>query len=309
MGKANYGYCCINLTLQKNHDIKIGRSMIKRTFTAKGIKYAGELAEANVRDLIEIIKWNHKQGINVYRMSSSMFPWMSEYELTDLPNWQTISNLLKGAGTLVQKYGQRVGFHPGQFCVLPSPTPKVVTSAIRELDQSALILDSMGLPQNHTYSMNIHVGGSYGDKDAAKQRFVDNFKRLSPSAQARLVLENDDKPAQYGVEDLYEIYEKTNIPITFDYHHHRCYEDPMSEKDALKLCAKTWPKGIRQLCHYSSSKKLHEDASVILRAHADYVYEKIETYNMDIDIELEVKAKELALLKYRKEYLKELVIS
>jgi len=309
MGKANYGYCCINLTLQKDHDIKIGRSMIKRTFTAKGIKYAGELAEANVRDLIEIIKWNHKQGIDVYRMSSSMFPWMSEYELTDLPNWQIISNLLKGAGTLVQKYGQRVGFHPGQFCVLPSPTPKVVTSAIRELDQSALILDSMGLPQNHTYSMNIHVGGSYGDKDAAKQRFVDNFKRLSPSAQARLVLENDDKPAQYGVEDLYEIYEKTNIPITFDYHHHRCYEDPMSEEDALKLCAKTWPKGIRQLCHYSSSKKLHEDESVILRAHADYIYEKIETYNMDIDIELEVKAKELALIKYRKEYLNDLVLS
>jgi UV DNA damage endonuclease len=309
MGKANYGYCCINLTLQKDHDIKIGRSMIKRTFTAKGIKYAGELAEANVRDLIEIIKWNHKQGINVYRMSSSMFPWMSEYELTDLPNWQTISNLLKGAGALVQKYNQRVGFHPGQFCVLPSPTPKTVDAAIRELDQSAFILDSMGLPQNHTYSMNIHVGGSYGDKDAAKQRFVDNFKRLSKSAQARLVLENDDKPAQYGVEDLYEIYEKTNIPITFDYHHHRCYEDPMPEKDALELCAKTWPKGIRQLCHYSSSKKIHEDESVILRAHADYIYEKIETYNMDIDIELEVKAKELALIKYRKEYLNDLVLS
>jgi len=309
MGKANYGYCCINLTLQKDHDIKIGRSMIKRTFTAKGSKYAGELAEANVRDLIEIIKWNHKQGINVYRMSSSMFPWMSEYELSDLPNWQTISNLLKGAGTLVQKYGQRVGFHPGQFCVLPSPTPKVVTAAIRELDQSALILDTMGLPQNHTYSMNIHVGGSYGDKEAAKQRFVENFKRLSPSAQARLVLENDDKPAQYSVQDLYDIYEKIGTPITFDYHHHRCYEDPMPEEDALKLAASTWPAGIRQLCHYSSSKKLHEDDSVILRAHADYIYEKIETYNMDLDIELEVKAKELALIKYRKEYLNDLVLS
>lgn len=309
MGKANYGYCCINLTLQKDHDIKIGRSMIKRTFTAKGIKYAGELAEANVRDLIEIIKWNHKQGINVYRMSSSMFPWMSEYELSDLPNWQTISNLLKGAGALVQKYGQRVGFHPGQFCVLPSPTPKVVTAAIRELDQSALILDTMGLPQNHTYSMNIHVGGSYGDKEAAKQRFVENFKRLSPSAQARLVLENDDKPAQYSVQDLYDIYEKIGTPITFDYHHHRCYEDPMPEEDALKLAASTWPTGIRQLCHYSSSKKLHEDDSVILRAHADYIYEKIETYNMDLDIELEVKAKELALIKYRKEYLNDLVLS
>lgn len=306
MAHVNYGYCCINLTLQKD-DIKIGRSMIKRTFKAKGIKYAGELAEANIRDMIEIIKWNHKKGINLYRMSSSMFPWMSEYELTDLPNWSTIKNLLKGAGTLAQNYNQRIGFHPGQFCVLPSPSPKVVDNAIKDLNQHAEIMDAMGLPQNQTYSMNIHVGGSYGDKEAAKQRFVDNFKRLSKSAQSRLVLENDDKPAQYSVQDLYDIYEQIGTPITFDYHHHRCYEDPMPEEDALRLAASTWPKGIRQLCHYSSAKKLHEDASAILRAHADYVYEKIETYDMDLDIELEVKSKELALIKYQKDY--ELVLN
>lgn len=307
MAQVNLGYCCINLTLQEKEGIKIGRSMIKRTFQAKGIKYAGELAEANVRDMIEIIKWNKKKGINIYRMSSSMFPWMSEYELTDLPNWKTIKNLLKGAGTLAQSYNQRIGFHPGQFCVLPSPTQKVVETTIRELNQHAFIMDTMGLPQNHTYSMNIHVGGSYGDKAAAKQRFIDNFKRLGDSAKARLVLENDDKPAQYSVQDLYEIYEQIGTPITFDYHHHRCYEDPMPEEDALRLASKTWPKGIRQLCHYSSAKKLHEDASVIIRAHADYIYEKIETYNMDLDIELEVKAKELALIKYQKDY--ELVLS
>jgi UV DNA damage repair endonuclease len=81
----------------------------------------------------------------------------------------------------------------------------------------------------------------------------------------------------------------------------------MPEEDALRLASKTWPKGIRQLCHYSSAKKIHEDPSVIIRAHADYVYEKIETYNMDLDIELEVKAKELALIKYQKDY--ELVLS
>ena len=308
MSKVNLGYCCINLTLQES-DIKIGRSMIKRTFQAKGIKYAGELAEANVRDMIEIIKWNHKKGINVYRMSSSMFPWMSEYELTDLPNWSKIANLLKGAGTLAQNYGQRIGFHPGQFCVLPSPNPKVVQTTIKELDQHAFIMDTMGLPQNQTYSMNIHVGGSYGDKEATKARFVENFKLLSESAQNRLVLENDDKPAQYSVQDLYEIYQQIGTPITFDYHHHRCYEDPMPEEDALRLAASTWPKGIRQLCHYSSAKKLHEDSSVIMRAHADYIYEHIETYGMDLDIELEAKAKELSLLKYRKEFLNELVLS
>lgn len=309
MAKADYGYCCINLTLQKEKDIKIGRSMIKRTFTSKGIKYASELAEANLRDLIEIIKWNHSQGITMYRMSSSMFPWMSEYEFSDMPNYTVIQNLLKGAGTLAKKYGQRLTFHPGQFCVLVSPNRKVVDSAIDELRKSGEIMDMMGLPRNHYAAMNIHVGGSYGDKAAAIQRFIDVWPTLPETVSTRLVLENDDKPSQYGVEDLYQIYESCGTPITFDYHHHRCYEDPMPEKDALELCAKTWPKGIRQLCHYSSSKKLHEDASVIIRAHADYVYEKIETYNMSLDIELETKAKELALIKYRNEYLNEAILS
>ena len=70
---TNYGYCCINLTLEKERGIKIGRSMIKRTFKAKGIEYAGELAEANLTDMIEILKWNTQHGINLYRMSSNMF--------------------------------------------------------------------------------------------------------------------------------------------------------------------------------------------------------------------------------------------
>ena len=305
---ARYGYCCINLTLEKQHGIKIGRSMIKRTFQSKGIEYAGQLAEANLRDMIKIIEWNIENNINVYRMSSNMFPWMSEYEFSDLPNYETIKSLLETAGKLAVDNNQRIGFHPGQFCVLPSPTQKVVENTIDELDKHAQILDLMGLPQNQMYSMNIHLGGSYGDKKAAMQRFVDNFKRLSKSAQNRLVLENDDKPAQYSVSDLYEIYEQIGTPITFDYHHHRCYNDPMPEEDAIKLAAKTWPKGIRQLCHYSSAKKLHEDSSAIIRAHADYLYENIETYGMDIDIELEVKAKELALIKYREEYLNQHVI-
>jgi UV DNA damage endonuclease len=126
---------------------------------------------------------------------------------------------------------------------------------------------------------------------------------LSPSAQSRLILENDDKPAQYSVNDLYRIYQSIGTPITFDYHHHRCYEDPMPEEEAIRLAASTWPEGIRQLCHYSSAKKLHEDSTAIIRAHADYLYEPINTYGMEIDIEIEAKAKELALQKYQKEYI------
>lgn len=298
---VNYGYCCINLTLDQQ-GIKIGRGMIKRTFQAKGIQYAGELAEANVRDMIEIIKWNNQHGIKMYRMSSNLFPWMSEYEFADLPNWTKIKNLLKGAGTLAMQYGQRITFHPGQFNILTSEREDVVVKTLKELRQHGEIMDAMGLPRTHEAPINIHAGGTYGDKPSAMKRFIKNFHRLDETIKSRLVLENDDKPAQYGVEDLYEIWKSCGTPITFDYHHHRCYLDPMSEEEALKLAAKTWPTGIRQLCHYSSAKKLHEDASVIMRAHADYVYEPINDYGMDLDIEIEAKAKELAVQKYVKQF-------
>lgn len=299
---ANYGYCCINLTLDKQKGIKIGRSMIKKTFQAKGIKYAGELAEANLRDMIEILKWNNANGITMYRMSSSMFPWNSEYDIEELPNYNTIKSLLKTAGDYATKVGQRLTFHPGPFNILASPNPKVVKDTVWELTQHGKVMDLMGLPRNHYAAMNIHVGGTYGDKESAIARFAENFKLLPECASSRLVLENDDKASQYSVSDLYEIYKLCGTPITFDFFHHFCYEDSMPEKDALELCATTWPNGIRQLCHYSSSKKLHEDNTVILRAHADYLYEFIETYGMDLDIEIEAKAKELALIKYHKEF-------
>jgi UV DNA damage endonuclease len=298
---ANYGYCCINLTLDKQ-GIKIGRSMIKKTFQTKGVKYASELAEANLRDMIKILEWNYANGISLYRMSSSMFPWNSEYDIEDLPNYSIIKSLLQRAGDYAKKTNQRLTFHPGPFNILASPSKKVVDAAIWELTQHGKVMDLMGLPRTHHAAMNIHVGGTYGDKQTAIQRFVENFKLLPESVSSRLVLENDDKGSQYSVSDLYQIYQQCGTPITFDFFHHICYEDPMPEKDALELCASTWPQGVRQLCHYSSSKKLNEDATVILRAHADYLYEPIETYGMELDIEIEAKAKELALQKYHMQF-------
>jgi UV DNA damage endonuclease len=48
----------------------------------------------------------------------------------------------------------------------------------------------------------------------------------------------------------------------------------------------------------SSSKKLEDEKSVAI-AHADYIYEKIETFGLEFDTEVEAKAKDLAVLKYR----------
>ncbi len=294
----NLGYCCINLTL-KPQGISTNRGMIKKTFQTKGLSYVSELAIANLNDLLTILKWNVTHDIRIFRMSSSLFPWMSEYDLTSLPNFDTLRVKLQEVGDYVKKYDLRVGFHPGQYSVLPSPTPKVVENAIDDLEKHAQILDLMGLPKTHQYSINIHVGGSYGDKGAAMERFVDSFNRLTDSVKSRLVVENDDKASQYSVVDLYEgLHKKIGIPITFDFFHHLFCTGDLTQDEAAKLAASTWPNGIRPLAHFSSSKKLNEDISVIERSHADYLYDQIPEIGNMFDIELEVKAKELALFKY-----------
>ena len=305
MNKTNYGYCCINTTLRtEKPTITTNRSMIKRTYTEKGIVYASELALLNAKDLVKIVNWNNHNGIKLFRISSDMFPWMSEYELSDLPDYTKIANTLKGAGKIAMDNGQRLTFHPGPFDVLASLTQRVVDKCIIDLNKHGEIMDLLGLPRDHSAPINIHVNTTQGGKNEAMQRFCDNFYLLDASVRKRLVVENDDKESQYTTEDLYQgVYNKTGVPITFDYHHHWCHPGELTQEEALKLASTTWPTGIKQLVHYSSCQMIHEDdTQTNKRAHSDYIYEFIDTYGLSLDVELEAKAKELALKKYVKQY-------
>jgi UV DNA damage endonuclease len=51
-----------------------------------------------------------------------------------------------------------------------------------------------------------------------------------------------------------------------------------------------------------SSPRTHEDEKSIATAHADYIYEKIQTFGLDFDVEIEAKAKDLAVIKYINEF-------
>jgi UV DNA damage endonuclease len=295
---GNLGYACINMTLGKQK-ITTNRSMIKRTFLERGIPYASELGLQNTRDLIEIIKWNHQHNINFFRMSSGLFPWFSEYNLSDMPHYKRISNLLAGAGNLATKYNQRITTHPGPFNVLLSPNEKVVQNTIKELSDHAEVFDLMGLSRTPYNKINIHCNGVYGDKQKAMDRFCKNFELLPESVQTRLTVENDDKASMYSVKDLMYIHERIGIPIVFDYHHHKFCTGGLTEEEALKLAATTWGT-IKPVVHYSESKSLHENNdSIKPQAHSDYISEYINTYGLDVDIMIEAKAKELTLLEYR----------
>ena len=296
----NLGYACINETLgSQKPRITTNRSMIKRTFKERGVEYASELALQNCRDLIEIIKWNHQNGINFFRMTSGLFPWYSEYKLSDMPHANRIKTLLASAGNLAQTYGQRITSHPGPFNVLPSPTDRVVQNTINELTDHAEVFDLMGLSQTPYNKINIHCNGVYGDKITAMDRFCKNFDRLPQSAQNRLTVENDDKASMYSVTDLMYIHERIGIPIVFDYHHHKFCTGGLTEEEALKLAVSTWG-DIKPVVHYSESKSLHEENNKIKpQAHSDYISEYINTYGLDVDIMIEAKKKELTLAQYK----------
>jgi UV DNA damage endonuclease len=103
----------------------------------------------------------------------------------------------------------------------------------------------------------------------------------------------------YSVKDLMYIHERIGIPIVFDYHHHKFCTGDLSEEEALKLAVSTWPDGITPVVHYSESKALHENNEKLKpQAHSDYINEIPNTYGLDVDIMVESKAKELAILDY-----------
>jgi UV DNA damage endonuclease len=296
----NLGYACINMTLS-NRGITTNRGMIKRTFQSKGINYASELALKNAKDLYSIIEWNYKNDISLFRVSSDIFPWSSEYKLSNLPNYGKISDWLASAGFMAQMINQRITSHPGPFNVLCSPNERVVKNTIKELTTHGEVFDLMGLPSSHKSTINIHCNGVYGDKQKAMDRFCLNFEKLPQSVRDRLTVENDDKASMYSVKDLMYIHERTDIPIMFDYHHHQFNTGGLSEKDALELAISTWCHTIKPVVHYSESKALHEGNDKIKpQAHSDYIDKLPDTYGNSVDMMLECKAKELAILKLRK---------
>ena len=296
----NLGYACINMTLSESTPkITTNRSMVKKTFLQKGIPYASELGLQNARDLFHILKWNNTNGIKLFRLSSAFFPWASEYEFEELPHYLRIKTLLAGCGNYAQSVGMRLNSHPGPFCVLTSPNSTVVKNTIVDLEIHGKIFDMMGLEKSPYNNINIHCNGVYGDKKSAMDRFCDNFQLLSESVKTRLTIENDDKASMYSVKDLMYIHEKIGIPIVFDYHHHKFNTGGLTEKEALKLAISTWPDSITPEVHYSESKALHEnDNKVKPQAHSDYIKQLPELYGMTVDVMVEAKAKELAILPF-----------
>jgi UV DNA damage endonuclease len=258
-----------------------------------------------------ILRYCDAQDIRMYRMVTALAPYASH---PDLPRFRSqpaeCAEELAAVGALARSLGVRLSTHPGQYTVLNSEDERVQRLAAEELEVQAELLDRMGLGPDAV--VVLHVGGGAGGKGAAIDRFLHGFELLSDAARARLVVENDDRT--FALRDVLEVSSRIGRPVVWDILHHHCNDpDRIPDREALELALGTWPRDVRPKIHYSSPRTSVEERKgrrVLppLRAHADMIdpigFERfvVDTAaGLELDVMLEAKAKDLALLRLREQ--------
>lgn len=289
------GYVCINESLKPENYRNIRLNSIK----TKGIGYLEEVVLHNIHHLNKIIDWNIENEIYFYRMPSFLMPFATHPLVIDEIGWHfsqmpEVIEIFSKIKSKVQKHNLRLSAHPDQFTVLNSPKIEVVKRSIDYLEYHGELMNQVG-----GQDIVLHVGGVYGNKERAKERFIKNFKDLSPLVQNKLRIENDD--TSYNLADVLEVAEKIDIPVIFDYHHHRCL--PSSGLDSRKLINRmkaSWDDEVPK-CHISSGEKNRLD-----KKHADYItledfraMDSLMEYSI-YDLMLEARKKEQALIELRR---------
>ena len=211
------------------------------------------------------------------------------YEIAELPGAQGIIDAFKACGAFSLKYDIRTTFHPDQFIVLSSPRPEVIGRSISDLEYQAQVAEWVNADV-----INIHAGGTYGDKRPALSRLAATIETLSDAVRKRLTLENDDR--NYAPSDLLPVCRDLGIPMVYDVHHHRCFPDELSVERATERSLRTWDR--EPLFHISSPKE-GWDASNPGKHHDFIDINDLPRcwLSMNVTVEVEAKAKEIAIKK------------
>ncbi len=290
------GLCCIF----RDQPIKFRTT----TATANGklnrpaaLAKLSELCMANADALSASLQFCADNRIGCFRINSQILPLKTHpecgYEVEDLPEGDEIVRRFKACGRFARKNMLRTCFHPDQFVVLNSPRPDVVAKSIEELEYQCEVAEWV-----RADVVNIHGGGAYGDKGKALADFARNLKKLSRRARHRLTVENDD--TTHTPSDLLPVCRAEGLPLVYDVHHHRCNQDELSVEEATEQAIATWNR--EPMFHISSPIEGWKGPKP--RRHHDFIniVDFPECWrDLTLTVEVEAKAKEVAVLKLTKQ--------
>lgn len=282
------GYACLTVGVQGTN---LRRCNIKNASEDNLLN----IIEHNLNSLNNVINYNIENNIKLFRVSSDLIPFGSS-KVNNIPWWDIFSTKLSQIGEKIKSTNMRVSMHPGQYTVLNSPKEEVVLRAIEDLNYHNRVMDSLGLGKES--KIILHIGGVYNNKQKAIKNFISNFQLLSKDVRERLVIENDDK--SYNIEEVLKIGQFLNIPVVFDNLHNQVLPCASSKDEYywINQCKKTWKKedGTQKI-HYSQQNEKNRKG-----AHSNTIYIEefmkfVEKLDDDLDIMLEVKDKNLSVIK------------
>ncbi|MEK0312735.1 UV DNA damage repair endonuclease UvsE [Cohnella sp. 56] len=174
------------------------------------------IAQENLQHTLRLLSHCKYSDIHLYRLTSKLIPLATHDALADWDPYAILAEDFAAVGAYVRETGIRVSFHPDHFTVFSTPRPEVLRNSIKDLHHHVRMLELMGLDERAT--CNIHVGGTYGDKESAGKRFLAQFGALEPRIVRRMTLENDDKT--FTAAETLAISEEAGVPMVLDIHHH-----------------------------------------------------------------------------------------
>ncbi len=285
----NFGYACLALGVV---DTQM-KSCTMRNATPERLR---EIITHNLQALMRLVQYNKANHIHLFRISSELIPFGSSPVNT--LRWQeAFADEFEKIGKAIADAGMRVSMHPGQYTVMNSPDEDVVKRAIADLEYHAQVLNL--LRTDSTNRIILHVGGAYGDKASAIDRFFRNWNQLNDSLCNRIALENDERI--YNIADVLNIAGRLGVPAVFDTLHHSINfpKEKRSEAEWILQCAKTWGNlDGRQKIHYSQQSSAGKPGAHSKTIFTEQFLEFYQTVrHLDLDIMLEVKDKNLSAIK------------
>ncbi|MEO7493345.1 MAG: UV DNA damage repair endonuclease UvsE [Massilia sp.] len=253
-------------------------------------KLLGEIFRANIDTLARALRYCEREGIFLYRILSSIFPFADEEVGRDV--LRPLAGELAAIGRRAIASDIRLVMHPDQFVVLSSDSAGVVNNSVKILQMHADIMDLLEQPRSPRALLEIH-GGKAGRADA----LVERIAALPDAIRLRIGLENDEYA--YSAAEIHAVCLRSGVPMVFDAHHHivherlASYDDP-SVAEMLAKARATWAEPAQQLVHISNGRSAFND-----RQHADLIEVMPACYIHAPYIEIEAKAKEEAIRQLR----------